>query len=45
MQPFLLDPYDDHAGADYTRIKAVSELFDPNLVSLAAAQRPAAGGR
>ena len=26
MRPFLLDPYDDHADADYDRIKAVSEL-------------------
>ena len=25
MRPFLLDPYDDHAGADYERIKAVAE--------------------
>ena len=40
MQPFLLDPYDDHADADYTRINAVSEL-----ISLAVARRPAAGGR
>ena len=28
MRPFLLDPYDDHAGADYERIKAVAELLD-----------------
>ena len=28
MRPFLLDPYDDHAGADYDRIKAVAELLD-----------------
>jgi FMN phosphatase YigB (HAD superfamily) len=28
MRPFLLDPYDDHAGADYDRIKAVAELID-----------------
>jgi FMN phosphatase YigB (HAD superfamily) len=40
MQPFLLDPYDDHADADYPRIKAVSELL-----SLAVARKPAAGGR
>ena len=26
MRPFLLDPYDDHAGADYERIKAVADL-------------------
>ena len=40
MQPFLLDPYDDHAGADYERINAVSDL-----ISLAVARKPAAGGR
>ena len=28
MQPFLLDPYDDHAGADHARIKSVAELID-----------------
>jgi putative hydrolase of the HAD superfamily len=28
MRPFLLDPYDDHAGADYDRISAVAELLD-----------------
>ena len=26
LRPFLLDPYDDHAGADYERIKAVADL-------------------
>jgi len=26
MRPFLLDPYDDHAGADYERITAVADL-------------------
>jgi putative hydrolase of the HAD superfamily len=40
MQPFLLDPYDDHAGADYERINAVSDL-----ISLAVARKPAAGER
>jgi putative hydrolase of the HAD superfamily len=28
MRPFLLDPYDDHAGADYDRIKSVADLID-----------------
>ncbi len=28
MQPFLLDPYDDHVGAEYPRIKAVGDLLD-----------------
>ena len=28
MRPVLLDPDDDHAGADYDRIKAVAELLD-----------------
>ncbi len=40
MQPFLIDPYDDHAGADYARIKSVADL-----ISLAVAPKPAAGGR
>ena len=28
MRPFLLDPYDDHAGAEYDRIKTVADLID-----------------
>jgi len=28
MQPFLLDPYDDHAGAEYPRINAVADLIE-----------------
>lgn len=28
MQPFLLDPYDDHAEAEYPRIRAVADLLD-----------------
>ena len=28
MQPFLIDPYDDHVGADYPRIRSVAELID-----------------
>ncbi len=26
LHPILLDPYDDHAGADFERISAVAEL-------------------
>ena len=28
LHPVLLDPYDDHAGADFDRIGSVSELAD-----------------
>lgn len=28
LYPILIDPYDDHAGADFERIRAVGELVD-----------------
>jgi len=27
LHPILLDPYDDHVGADFERIRAVSDLL------------------
>ena len=29
LHPVLLDPYDDHAGADFERIRSVAELVTP----------------
>jgi hypothetical protein len=31
LQPVLLDPYDDHAGAPFTRIHEVAELLTTPL--------------
>lgn len=28
LQPILLDPYDDHAEADFRRIRSLCELHD-----------------
>ena len=28
LTPVLIDPYDDHAGADFARIKSVADLLE-----------------
>lgn len=30
LHPVLLDPYDDHAGADFDRIRTLADLLDPD---------------
>ena len=29
LRPILLDPYDDHAGADFERIRSLADLLEP----------------